>query len=147
MLMKCFYEVVMNKLIFSILFISSVLYAASPQEIYKKLLVANNINSLPLYVTAGDNSTCSLACTNGKYILVTFRLLKLVNNDEELAYVIGHEMAHATYSNEMDADLLGLQYVKKAGYQYCVAAQLMKSFLADKDHPDGAIRYKNTGCR
>lgn len=127
-------------------------YSYNVTNIYKRLLKANNIKSnVPVYVMAAGAAppACALACTDDfkTQIIVTYELLKYVVNEDELAGVIGHEMAHGIHRNEMKADILGLEYAEKAGYNRCKAAQLMKSYGASKDHPDGMIRYKNTGCR
>lgn len=121
-------------------------FAASPQAIYKKLLKATGVRALPFYVISKATPLCSLACTDGRAIYVSTKLLATVRNEDELAGVIGHEMAHAVYSNESRADVLGLKYAARAGYRYCVAAQFLKQLSGDDRHPDGYTRYKNTGC-
>lgn len=127
-------------------------YSYDVNKIYKKLLAANNITSnVPIYTVSagGVPEVCSLACTDDykTRLTVTYELLKYVINEDELAGVIGHEMAHGVYKDEMKADVLGLEYAEKAGYNKCKAAQLMKSYGADSNHPSGSKRYKNTGCK
>lgn len=121
-------------------------HAMDVQLIYNRMVLANNIKALPIHVKKGVLKTCSLACTNGHEITVSEELLKLVHNEDELASVIGHEMGHATYKSELKADVLGLKYAKRAGYNYCKAAQFLKGYMKDKVHPSGAERYKNSGC-
>lgn len=115
-------------------------------SVYNKLVRANHVRKLPIYVKSGILSTCSLACTDGHQIIVSTELLSYVKNDDELAGVIGHEMGHALYREELKADIVGLHYAKKAGYGYCKAAQFLKGLKGDREHPEGNIRYKNTGC-
>lgn len=134
------------KFILMLLLIPNLAFSYNVQAIYDKLVAANNVNRLPIVVKNNARQWCSLACSNGVRIVVTSELLSLVSNEDELAGVIGHEMAHSIYLDEMKADGLGLEYAKRAGYNYCKAAQLLKRFIADKEHPDGSIRYKNTGC-
>ena len=114
------------------------------KQIYQKLLRATGVRPLALVVKAG---VCSLACTNGRQIFISRELLRIVRNEDELAGVIGHEMAHAKYSSELKADVLGLKYAKQAGYSYCRAAQILKGLEKDTNHPGGSTRYKNTGCK
>lgn len=116
------------------------------QNVYNRLLRATGVKPLPIYVLSGVLNRCSLSCTNGQRIVVTTELLSLVKNEDELAGVIGHEMAHAIYTSELEADILGLKYAQKAGYSYCRAAQFMKGFAEDSKHPSGSVRYKNSGC-
>lgn len=121
---------------------------ASVQSIYNRLVKANGLKQHNINVMSGVYDQCSLACTDFVNITITTELLSQVRNEDELAGVIGHEMAHAVYhDSELKADVLGLQYAAKAGYNYCKAAQFLKNFLADADHPSGAVRYKNTGCK
>ena len=121
--------------------------SADVQQIYSRLVQANGGKPIPLYILSGKISTCSLACTDGRKIIITQELLSLVHNDDELAGVIGHEMAHMVHSSELKADVLGLQYAQKAGYNYCRAAQFLKGLIGDDTHPSGAVRYSNTGCK
>lgn len=120
---------------------------ANPFEVYIRLYKANNIQSIPMFVKKGVIKECSLACTDKTKITLAIELLYAVKNQDELAGVIGHEMAHMIYKDELKADVLGLQYAKKAGYDYCKAAQYLKRMLKDSVHPAGIDRYKNTGCK
>lgn len=116
------------------------------QNVYNKLIKATGEKRLPIYIKKGILKKCSIACTDGKQIFISVELLSLVKNDDELAGVIGHEMAHRYFKSELMADLQGLRYAQKAGYGYCIAAQFMKNFAEDKNHPSGEVRYKNSGC-
>lgn len=115
-------------------------------QMYHKMCAANKIKILPIYVKSGSPCNGSLACTNLHRITLSTELLSLVKNDDELAGVIGHEMAHAVHKSELKSDVLGLKYAQKAGYGYCVAAQFLKGYIEDAKHPSGAVRYKNSGC-
>ena len=120
--------------------------ALNPAAVYEKLVKANGIKKLPLYVRSVGEGNCRFACTNGISITITDELLSVIDNEDELAGVLGHEMGHAIHHDEMKADILGLDYAEKAGYNRCVAAQLLKKWGADDDHPDGGTRYRNTHC-
>ncbi len=77
------------------------------------------------------------AYANGKAIAVTAGMLDFVKSDDELAYIIGHELAHNTQSHirksitnyvlslggtrytrpfEAEADYVGLYYMERAGF-------------------------------
>lgn len=137
----------MKSLLIIILACVPVLTNASPQSVYNKLVKANGVKRIPLVIAAKGPGNCSLACTNGQRILITQTLLNVVRNEDELAGVIGHEMAHQIHNSELRADVLGLKYAQRAGYSYCRAAQLLKLYEADSEHPSGSVRYKNTGCK
>jgi len=77
----------------------------------------------------------------GHSVVVTTGLLNFVNNKHELASIIGHEIAHLelghnrtkehSYLDEYHADMLGLYYVRRAGYSPCGAAQLWGRLKGD----------------
>ncbi len=117
------------------------------QKIYDKIVRANpGVRRVPIYVKEGVYTWCSEACNMGNEIIVSKEAFEVIKNEDELAGIIGHEEAHFVYRDEMKADILGLQYAAKAGYDRCTAAQLLKGYRADKVHPSGATRYANTGC-
>lgn len=118
---------------------------ASVFKVYNRLLTANpGTRYLPIYVI---NSPINNAENEGDKIIIFSGLLKATSNQDELATVIGHEMAHNIYSGEMDADRLGLTYMRNAGYNYCRGAQfLKKTGNGDGVHPPWKVRYKATGC-
>lgn len=127
---------------------ASISHAYDVQNIYDRIVAANpEVRVVPIIVKKGVLSWCSVACNTGKEIIIAEETLSIVSNEDELAGMIGHEEGHFTYKNEMQADLLGLQYAESAGYNYCKAAQIIKTYEGDDVHPTGAIRYKNTGCQ
>ena len=118
-------------------------------RVYLKLVHANQIKQLPIIVAQDTYKYCGqnyVACYNEEAIIITYDILNEIKNEDELAGIIGHEMAHAKTGDELEADVIGLTYAAKAGYNYCKAAQLMRNWEADPEHPSGADRYKNTGC-
>ena len=120
------------------------------QAISDAVADANNLTRITTYVANNTFAECGenfTACSNGKVIVLSELLLSRVQNEDELAGVIGHEMAHKVYRDEMKADVLGLEYAEHAGYNYCRAAQmLLKTGAGGKGHPSGQTRYENTGC-
>ncbi len=133
------------------LFIASAEASVSPdrvQNIYTKLTAANSLPVSHIYVKEGVVSWCSVACALGPDIIVSTELLDSAENEEEVAFIIGHELGHISHlgESEMDADIFGLDYINKAGYNGCKGAQILKTFMGDKKHPDGTIRYANTKC-
>ncbi len=71
-------------------------------------------------------------------------MLNEIRTEDELAGVIGHELAHRTMGKqkgniEVKADTLGFEYIVKAGYDKCKAAQFLLS-------ADETGRFAATGC-
>ena len=104
------------------------------------------------------------AYARGKSIVMTAGMLNFVETDLELAYVIGHELAHNTHGHirktitnyilsgfatrytrpfEAEADYIGLYYIARAGYALDdienlwrrLARQNVKSIYKAKTHP------------
>ena len=115
------------------------------QRIYNRIISGAHIKHAPIIsVEFGDVN----AYYDGKRIVIYTGLLKFVRNEEELALVIAHELAHVKWHTETRADEYGALYLIAAGYNYCKAAQLFKRF-GDGDppiHPSGADRYKAMRC-
>jgi Zn-dependent protease with chaperone function len=76
------------------------------------------------------------ASTNGRRIRITTGMLQFLRTDDELAFVLAHEVSHvllghtgafdesAPRSAEAEADRLGIQLVSKAGFDTEIAARL-----------------------
>ena len=83
-------------------------------------------------------------------IKVNSGMLSFVRNDDEMAMVLGHEIAHwrlghrrSTPSNEYAADWQGASYLSKAGYTICKGAKIFNRFGGgSKTHPPGTARYR-----
>jgi len=104
------------------------------------------------------------AYANGRSIVVTAGMMNFVESDDELAYIIGHELAHNTHSHirksitnytlslggtrytrifEAEADYVGLYYMVRAGYDPSgvedfwrrLALQSMRPIGRAKTHP------------
>ncbi len=104
------------------------------------------------------------AYATGKSIVVTAGMMEFVNSDDELAYVIGHELAHNTHRHirksitnfilsglahrytrpfEAEADYVGLYYAARAGFDLNnvediwrrLARRSLKPIYKAKTHP------------
>jgi Zn-dependent protease with chaperone function len=91
---------------------------------------------------------------------VTIGMLSFVDNKDQLASVIGHELAHIILGHTIDgtpspereyhADLLGMMLAHKAGYSLCGVSDLWKRMgneylsLHSGSHPNVFIRAHYT---
>lgn len=109
------------------------------------------------------------AYANGRTIVVTAGMMNFVKSDDELAYIIGHELAHNTQSHirksitnyllsfggtrytrifESEADYIGLYYMARAGYDpdnvedlwRRLALQSLRGIGRSKTHPAYPLR-------
>lgn len=152
----------MKKLFLAVLFLPLICQAKIGEQaafrIYSKLIRENNLPSYHIYIKGEE--------INAYYdeqfisIIVTRSLLNTIQNEDELAIVLAHELAHAKYhdvksilettdwSIELRADQLGGQYAKTAGYDICRGMQWIKRYgEPDKDHPPGNYRANKMGCK
>lgn len=130
-----------------------VVFAASPQEIYAKIVKANGFWTYPRLVIIDSDEV--QAENRGAVIVVHKGLLRTVKNDHELALVLGHELAHgklwhlgSTHENEYEADRVGMKYMNKAGYNRCRGAKILLKFNkeASDSHPAAKDRYNRVRC-
>lgn len=121
------------------------------RQIFHKIVAANGFKNNPILVfSTSDIENAS----SGWYVTLNYGMLRMVSNSDELAFVIGHELAHAktkhansSWAEELKADRIGLQYMQNAGYNRCMGAKLLLKFgKASASHPSGAQRYQATGC-
>ncbi|MDX1576024.1 MAG: M48 family metalloprotease [Kiloniellales bacterium] len=76
------------------------------------------------------------ASTNGRRIRLTTGMLRFLRHDDELAFVLAHELSHILLGHagafdgpslreaEIEADRLGIQIVSRAGFDTEIAAKL-----------------------
>ena len=91
------------------------------------------------------------------YIVITTGLMNFCEDDAEMAFILGHELAHFLRGHykekaealgfskdisvpeqlikEVDADLYGLQYMKAAGYEPAASLRVLNKLIA---HAHGA---------
>ncbi len=142
-------------------------------RIYARLLIGTGLSQLvpPIVV---DSSQVFNAMNTGDALVIFQGLIDQMKNDDELALVIGHEMAHSTLMHmgasglnpendtaqqnilEAQADKMGAFYIMRAGYSICKAREFMKTmnfvmhgdFPGNGDHPPNAYRYDqlNINC-
>jgi predicted Zn-dependent protease len=137
------------------------------QLMYKTLLAKSGQaqNGLPLYI---EVSTEENAYNDGKQVVIYTGLLDSLN-DDEIALVLGHEIAHGMLEHlgklqatsaeesavhEANADKLGAVYALKAGYDVCKGREVFKHWENERGnalgqtHPDYAYRYSelNINC-
>ncbi len=149
----------MNKLL--ILLVSTVFFVnnsfamsfSHAKAIYNKVLAANHLTYKPTLILKKDGDVN--AENDGVIIQINTGMLADVRDDDEMALVLGHELAHgilhhraSTIPNEYAADALGAQYMHNAGYSICTGAKVLKRFgnTTSDDHPAGTDRYARLGC-
>lgn len=116
------------------------------KRIYARILQSNSLNKpFPIFVI---DAPIINAYNDGSRLVVYTGLLKFVHNQDELALVIGHELAHTKWQTEQRADEYGALYARAAGYNYCRGALMFKRFGAGDMpiHPPGAERWKAMHC-
>jgi predicted Zn-dependent protease len=95
-----------------------------------------------------------------KTIVITTGLAQLARSDDEIAFVIGHELAHITKEHcreegilsilsnpsladwerrEIEADINGINYARKAGYEPSSSEKLLSRMLHYTDVGTGAF--------
>lgn len=116
------------------------------REIFKKLTQGK----IDIGFYLKDSWEVNASCYMGK-IHIYKGMLYFAKNDDEMALVIAHEIAHhmlghwtSTPPNEFAADKFGAQIAKYAGYNVCRGAQAVKRFgdPGSRTHPSSNERYK-----
>lgn len=148
----------MNKLryCFGVLFLlfswqAEAVSALQMNNIYDKIVQINHLQKLPLaivlYIETPTGKSYLNAQNRGDIIFVTRQLLKSTNKNE-IALILGHELAHgtlhhvmSTIPNEYAADKLGFKYAINAGFDGCKGAKYFLQFGGSSDHPAGIRRY------
>ncbi len=128
-------------------------------DIYEKLAANSGQQDIPPLIIL-DSPEVN-AWTNGTTVNFTTGILAVMENDDEIALVLAHEMAHAinhdpervdqevTPNNtEAHADKMGAYIMMRAGFDECKGKEIFKVFkklfgdTADPvGHPDFAYRY------
>lgn len=121
--------------------------------VYQNLVHSNGILTYPgLFL---DTSQEVNASSSPMRISVTIGMLRFTRNADELAMVLGHELAHftlqhrgSTPAHEFAADSLGSRYTDVAGYSHCIGAAVLYRLhdTADSTHPDSTDRYNRVKC-
>lgn len=143
--------------------------------VYAKLVAqtGQTQDTLPLRIVVRDTVN---AYNDGNQIVIFTGLAKTLKNDDEIALVLGHEIAHGMLGHLSDnppltihqgmaqndyiavlegsADKMGAVYMIKAGYDICKGREIFKRWYLEEgnfigmNHPDNAYRYEelNLGC-
>lgn len=95
------------------------------------------------------------AYTNIFRIQIYQGMLNFLQNDDELAIVLGHELAHyknhsfySSTQDELAADKYGYSYATKSGYKGCKGARTLIRLNepAGGIYPSSVSRYRALGC-
>lgn len=132
-------------------------------EIYRKLMIGSGQAVYPQLIIVKSNVIN--AYTDGSTIVIFTGLIEKMNSKDEVAVVLGHELAHVllnhvgddnvpTVIKEAQADKYGAFLALRAGYDVCQGRVIFKKFLKlygddpNSDHPSNAYRYDqlNVGC-
>jgi predicted Zn-dependent protease len=138
-------------------------------EIYRKIIASTGQaqDALPLMII---DLPIVNAYNDGREVVIYRGLLNYIHNEDELAYILGHEVSHSMLrhvyfkdfqrstleiaESEANADKMGAFYMMKAGFNICVAREIWMRMKNDggnyqgADHPDYSYRYDeiSIGC-
>jgi predicted Zn-dependent protease len=130
--------------------------------VYKKLLKVMGIKKEPRLIVTKTKEVNAMS--DGYAVYVTTAMLSILQNKDEVAAVLGHELSHHKVKDyfyqpskfrELRADYNGVVYSSKAGYNKCRGLQFMKHMIKifgeegdDGAHPTWSYRYKRLagGC-
>lgn len=129
------------------------------QQIYTELL---KYTGAPYVFNPGliiANTAIINAWTDGENVTITTGMLEFLENDSEIAFILGHEIGHGILGHlvsvdsidqrlkESNADKYGVYLVLRAGYNPCNGYQIWHRFkekfgngLLTLDHPSEADR-------
>lgn len=135
------------------------------QSVAQRIMLANKIDKrITFNLNRNLNTVNASTATYTRSIDIYAGLLQYMSNDDELAFVIAHEIAHAveTYSSpfkfaamrynskkyEMKADLMAIDYMVKAGYNPIAAITVANKIFDEAvfdwgflyTHPKGSKR-------
>lgn len=139
------------------------------RDMYQQIVVQTGQiqEALPLIITENKDVN---AYNDGEYIVLYRGMIDYVENDDELALVLGHEVAHGTLRHvyfrefgkseyeiataEGNADKLGAIYMMKAGWDVCIGREIWQRMRTEEgnyiggDHPTASYRFDelNIGC-
>src|SRR5574344_1219839 len=134
-------------------------------DVGTKILNANKIDKrVAIQANRNLKTINAMTSLSDKTVIVYFGILPYIDNDDELAYIMSHEIAHAldayggplkwatmafnSKSYETKADLIGIDLMVKAGYNPIAAITMAnKSFPEDywdiwifTTHPKTSVR-------
>lgn len=137
------------------------------QRIYNQLITQTGSRQMipPVMVV---NLPIVNAYNTDKIIVIYQGIIDACENDDQLALIIGHEMAHSTLNHfllmngdanfqtvlESQADKMGAYYIMRAGWDICKGRMFWRNMIRQEgdylgaDHPSLAYRLDqlNVGC-
>lgn len=147
---------------------SDLAYQKKTIEIYKEIVKSTGQvqDAVPMYIVENDQEN---AYTDGTKVVVYTGLIKNASSWDEIALVLGHEVAHVNLGHlgglntnkaneisvlEANADKMGALYMMKAGYDICKGREIYKRWLSNngnylgQSHPNYSYRYDelNVNC-
>ncbi|MDR1167681.1 MAG: M48 family metallopeptidase [Heliobacteriaceae bacterium] len=124
-------------------------------EIGYKIMKDNNLRRAPIFVIPGNKTINAYSDPYSKTVRIYTGLLPYLDNDDEWAYIISHELSHSmeaydgfvkiaamsfnSKKYEYKADLNGIDYMVKAGYNPVAAI-----IAADKINPEPSWDWAST---
>lgn len=137
------------------------------RAIYAKIVGASGEENMAPKLTIADEPIVNAYATQTGIVIYT-GIIKATNSDDEIALILGHELAHvmlghvfideqvpwyATGRMESQADKMGAYYMMRAGFDICkgrlfwLRAAKEGNYLYG-DHPDYAYRFSqlNINC-
>lgn len=123
-------------------------------SVASKIINANKLNKrIPIRVERKLSVINAYSSRMSKSVVIYSGLLQYIDNDDELASVLGHEMAHSldsydgpakwlsmTFNSkqyEYKADLIGVDLMVKAGYNPIAAITLMNKWMGESPYDFG----------
>jgi predicted Zn-dependent protease len=126
------------------------------EEVYKQLVIKNHVMPLPKLAYWPNDQVNAFCDSDAQTIVLTRGILKFVQNKDQLAMVIGHELGHcilhhpiSTPRNEYIADRMGYWLSQAAGYNVCKGVEVLKNLNdpASATHPASINRYNVLKCK
>lgn len=117
-------------------------------EVGTKIINANKLDKrIPIQMNRDLKTINANSCLTNKTVVVYYGILPYFDNDDELAYVLGHEIAHSidaydgpvkwvnmklnSQQYEHKADLIGIDLMTKAGYNPLAAITCANKWMPE----------------
>lgn len=123
------------------------------QRVYTNIVRYNHIFISPHLIL---NPSLEINAKSSFFVIsINQGMLNFVHNQDELAMVLGHELAHFTakdmgsnYAAEYRADMTGAIYAATAGYNRCNGAKMFLTlrYSRSRTHPSSINRYNRIKC-
>ncbi len=117
-------------------------------EVGSKIINANKLDKrIPIMVAKDTKTANACAFMNPKLVVVYEGILPYIDNDDELAFIMGHETAHSldaydgpakwitmqfnSKAYEYKADLIGIDLMARAGYNPIASITEMNKWMPE----------------